>query len=126
MAQLSVTDVATLPVGEFLQRVYSELMVDIPEVVDPRDYSTTSDLLLKLPNRYAFVIELLGHSRYLVRTFKREKNQRAYEDMMDKRDGLADAASAIKLQYQAVSRALTAYEQVAEYGNMPEGKVGRP
>lgn len=126
MAQLSVTDVATMPVGEFLQRVYSELMVDIPEVVDPRDYSTTSDLLLKLPNRYAFVIELLGHSRYLVRTFKREKNQRAYEDMMDKRDGLADAASAIKLQYQAVSRALTAYEQVAEYGNMPEGKVGRP
>jgi hypothetical protein len=126
MAQLSVTDVATLPVGEFLQRVYTELMVDIPEVVDPRDYSTTSDLLLKLPNRYAFVIELLGHSRYLVRTFKREKNQRAYEDMMDKRDGLADAASAIKLQYQAVSRALTAYEQVAEYGNMPEGKVGRP
>lgn len=126
MAQLSVTDIATLPVGEFLQRVYTELMVDIPEVVDPRDYSTTSDLLLKLPNRYAFVIELLGHSRYLVRTFKREKNQRAYEDMMDKRDGLADAASAIKLQYQAVSRALTAYEQVAEYGNMPEGKVGRP
>lgn len=126
MAQLSVTDVATMPVGEFLQRVYSELMVDIPEAVDPRDYSTTSDLLLKLPNRYAFVIELLGHSRYLVRTFKREKNQRAYEDMMDKRDGLADAASAIKLQYQAVSRALTAYEQVAEYGNMPEGKVGRP
>jgi hypothetical protein len=121
-----VTDVATLPVGEFLQRIYTELMVDIPEVVDPRDYSTTSDLLLKLPNRYAFVIELLGHSRYLVRTFKREKNQRAYEDMMDKRDGLADAASAIKLQYQAVSRALTAYEQVAEYGNMPEGKVGRP
>lgn len=124
MTVVNVNSVVSLSTGELIDALYKEVVVSIPENVDPSNFKEVSGLLVKLPNDYAFVNELLAHSRYMVRHFKREKQQREYEDMMDKRDALEDIASSIKLKYQAVSRVISSFEMSASYNEMYQGRKG--
>ena len=110
-------------VGELIESMY-QLVSDIPEEISPTEFMGMSNLLMKLPNDYAFANEMLAHSRYLVRHFKREKKQKEYEDMMDKRDALENIASVIKLKYQAVSRVISLYEMTTDYNSLHQSRLG--
>ena len=119
--QITPTSLFTLSVSEVIDIISNRVLSDIPEGINSEeDVVQLERLLGRLPNDYAYVIELLNHARYYVRYLKRKKLKEEYEDMMDKRDALESIANALKLQYQGVSRMITTYEQRREENNMHE------
>lgn len=119
--QITPTSLFTLSVSEVINIISNRVLSDIPEGINSEeDVVQLERLLGRLPNDYAYVIELLSHARYYVRYLKRKKLKEEYEDMMDKRDALESIANALKLQYQGVSRMITTYEQRREENNMYE------
>lgn len=119
--QITPTSLFTLSVPEVISIISDRVLSDIPEgISSEEDVVQLERLLGRLPNDYAYVIELLSHARYYVRYLKRKKLKEEYEDMMDKRDALESIANALKLQYQGVSRMITTYEQRREENNMYE------
>ena len=119
--QITPTSLFTLSVSEVIDIISNRVLSDIPEGINSEeDVIQLERLLGRLPNDYAYVIELLNHARYYVRYLKRKKLKEEYEDMMDKRDALESIANALKLQYQGVSRMITTYEQRREENNMHE------
>lgn len=117
-------DLVQQSAGELIESVYQEVIGAIPEEINPSNFADMSKLLVKLPNDYAYINQMLAHSRYLVRHYKRIKSMEEYENMMDKRDALIDMASTIKLQYQGVSRVISSYEVSNEYNNMHQSRLG--
>jgi len=113
--------------AEIIQSLYDSIIADIPEEIGPNNFQEVSRLLGKLPNDYAYLVSLLGYSRNLVRQMKRggPDTKVEYEDMMDKSKALDDIASAVKLQYQAVSRMISLYEVQAEYNSMHESRKSK-
>ncbi|AZS49246.1 hypothetical protein BpsS140_00053 [Bacillus phage vB_BpsS-140] len=124
--RITLSRLATLSAVEVVERLSNSILEDVPEGITTEDDIKKLEILLgRLPNNYAYVVELLGYSRSMVRTYKREKEKEKYENAMDLRDALENIASAIKLQYQGVSRMLTAYEQRDEENKMHEYRKER-
>lgn len=121
MKKISPDDLKALPVGTMIQYISDTILHDVPESMDTEyNISQMEVLLSRLPNSYAYIVTLLSYARHYVREYKRNGNKELYEDMMDKRDALESIASAIKLQYQGVSRKITLYEQKYDAVNMWE------
>ena len=80
----------------------------------------------KLANDYVYLTTLSGYARNYVRQIKRKGKDytHEYEDMMDKRTSLEELASAVKIQYQAVSRLLTVRMAIHDENNMTDYRVG--
>lgn len=121
MKKISPDDLKTLPVGMMIQYISDTILNDVPESMDTEyDINQMEVLLSRLPNSYSYIVTLLSYARHYVREYKRSGEKELYEDMMDKRDALESIASAIKLQYQGVSRKITLYEQKYDAVNMWE------
>lgn len=121
MKKISPDDLKTLPVGTMIQYISDTILHDVPESMDTEYNIHQMEVLLsRLPNSYAYIVTLLSYARHYVREYKRSGEKELYEDMMDKRDALESIASAIKLQYQGVSRKITLYEQKYDAVNMWE------
>lgn len=113
----------TMSNSQLLDGLRKSVLVDIPRGVKSEgDLQKIEYLLGKLANDYSYVITMTGYARNYVRQLKRQgkEYQVEYEDMMDKRDTLESIASAIKIQYQAVSRMLTVKIQIGEENNLYE------
>lgn len=105
----------------------SSILVDIPAGVrTEEDLKRIEFLLGKLANDYVYLTTLCSYARNYVRQLKRQGKEfaREYEDMIDKRDSLESIASAVKIQYQAVSRLLTVQMAMKEENNMHDYRVG--
>lgn len=121
MKKISPDDLKTLPVGMMIQYISDTILNDVPESMDTEYNINQMEVLLsRLPNSYSYIVTLLSYARHYVREYKRSGEKELYEDMMDKRDALESIASAIKLQYQGVSRKITLYEQKYDAVNMWE------
>lgn len=121
MKKISPDDLRTLPVGMMIQYISDTILNDVPESMDTEYNINQMEVLLsRLPNSYSYIVTLLSYARHYVREYKRSGEKELYEDMMDKRDALESIASAIKLQYQGVSRKITLYEQKYDAVNMWE------
>ena len=124
--KVTPTNLLTLSVKEVIQLISERVLSDIPEGINSHDdLRIVEERLGRLANDYAYVMELLSYSRTYVRTLKRQGQKEAYEDMMDKRSALEDIASAVKMQYQAVSRMLTAEIQIRDENDMYEYRKAR-
>ena len=113
----------TMSNAQLLDGLRDSVLVDIPLGIQSEDDMKRIEYLLgKLANDYTYVITLGGYAKNYVRQLKRQgkEYQTEYEDMMDKRDTLEGIASAIKIQYQAVSRMLTVRIQQREEMDMHE------
>lgn len=111
----------TMSNSDLLNNLRDIVLVDIPNGVNSEgDLKRIEYLLGKLANDYSYLIQMTGYARNYTRQLKRRgadcKND--YEDMLDKRDTLESIASAVKLQYQAVSRMLTTKIQISEENNL--------
>jgi hypothetical protein len=107
---MNVTDLWTKSNSEIMESLSRTVLEDIPKGIKSADDLERMEYLLgKLANDYVYLITLLNHARNYVRQLKRKgkEYQAEYEDMIDKRDSLEAIASAVKLQYSAVSRMLT-------------------
>ena len=126
MVRLRVTPQSLVMISnsDLIQRLYNEIVVDIPENISPENFSEVNMLLGKLPNDYAYVVSLVGYSRNFTRQLKRQGEKEAYEDMIDKSKALDDIASSIKLKYQAVSRMISLYEVQLDYSDMHQFRNG--
>ena len=102
-----------------LDALASSILVDIPAGV-------RSEEDLQLANDYVYLTSLCSYARNYVRQLKRQGKEfaREYEDMMDKRDSLESIASAVKMQYQAVSRLLTVQMAIKEENHMHDYRMG--
>lgn len=110
-----------------LDALASFVLVEIPTGVNSEeDLKRIEFLLGKLANDYVYLTTLCSYSRNYVRQLKRQGKEyaREYEDMMDKRTSLEEIASAVKIQYQAVSRLLTVQMAMREENNMHDYRVG--
>lgn len=110
-----------------LDALASSILVEIPTGIDNDDDLTKIEFLLgKLANDYVYLISLCGYARNYVRQIKRQGKDysKEYEDMMDKRDSLESIASAVKIQYQAVSRLLTVRMAISEEKQMHDYRMG--
>lgn len=124
--KVTPTNLLTLSVKEVIQLISERVLSDIPEGINSYDdLRIVEERLGRLANDYAYVMGLLSYSRAYVRTLKRQGQKEAYEDMMDKRSALEDIASAVKMQYQAVSRILTAEIQIRDENDMYEYRKAR-
>ena len=110
-----------------LDTLASSILVDIPSGVKSDDDLKRVEFLLgKLANDYVYLTTLCSYARNYVRQLKRQGKEfaREYENMMDKRDSLESIASAVKIQYQAVSRMLTVQIAMREENNMHDYRIG--
>ena len=118
---MNKTSLLTMSVHGVIDDLREKVLGEVPQgITNMEDVEHLEVLLGKLPNDYAYVVSMLGYARNYVRELKRQKDKDRYEDMMDKRDALENIASAIKLQYQGVSRMLTAHEQRRDENGMWE------
>lgn len=123
LLKITPTNLLTLTVSEVIKSISERVLSEIPEGIDMANaehVQRAEQALGRLPNDYAYVMELLSYSRHYVRHLKRSKDKDGYEDMMDKRDALESIGSAIKLQYQGVSRMLTMKIRVDDSDEMHE------
>ena len=110
-----------------LDALASTILVDIPTGVQSEDDLHRIEYLLgKLANDYCYLTALGGYARNYVRQIKRKGKDytHEYEDMMDKRTSLEELASAVKIQYQAVSRLLTVRMAIHDENNMTDYRMG--
>lgn len=110
-----------------LDTLASSILVDIPTGVKSDDDLKRVEFLLgKLANDYVYLTTLCSYARNYVRQLKRQGKEfaREYEDMMDKRTSLEEIASAVKIQYQAVSRMLTVQIAIREENGMTDYRLG--
>ena len=128
-SKITATAIKTISAEEMIRMLVQDLMAEIPEneEEDPVAYMARIEFLLcKLPNDYSYLVSLLSYARSYVRIAKRggSSTKTVYEDMMDKRDALESMASAVKLQYQAVSRILTARIQKTDEMSLHGYRLG--
>ena len=104
------TNLFTMSNTEIIDKLRDTVIEDIPRgIKSDKDLERLEYLLGKLANDYIYLVSMTNYARNYVRQLKRKGKefQVEYEDMMDKRDTLESIASAVKLQYQSVSRMLT-------------------
>ncbi len=81
---------------------------DLPaQIINAEDMEQAGKLLLELSAGYSYVNALLSYAKILSRNAKRTGKKEIYEDLVDKKEVLQNAADSIKQQYNAVSRAVT-------------------
>lgn len=111
----------TMSNTEIIDKLRGTILEDIPKgIKSQKDLERLEYLLGKLANDYVYLISMTNYARNYVRQLKRKgkEYQVEYEDMMDKRESLESIASAVKLQYQAVSRMLTIKIELEEENKM--------
>lgn len=111
----------TMSNTEIIDKLRGTIIEDIPRgIKTEEDLRRLEYLLGKLANDYVYLISMTNYARNYVRQLKRKgkEYQVEYEDMMDKRESLESIASAVKLQYQAVSRMLTIKIELEEENRM--------
>lgn len=119
--KVTPSNLFTMSPEELVRTVSERVLSDIPEgAKDNGDLQRVEESLGRLANDYAYIIGILAYSRNYVRQLKRSGDKEMYEDMMDKRDNLTEISSAIKLQYQAVSRMLTVKIETMSEGDLHE------
>lgn len=107
---MQLINLFTMSNTEIVDKLRDTVIEDIPKgIKSDKDLERLEYLLGKLANDYVYLVSMTNYARNYVRQLKRKGKefQVEYEDMMDKRDTLESIASAVKLQYQSVSRMLT-------------------
>lgn len=102
---------------ELLVWLESKFYVKIPSSLESMfDMQEASRLISKLSNDYTYLTILASYSRIYVRNEKRKGKdfKSIYEDMIDKKEIINDVASAVKQQYQAISRMVTIKKEINE------------
>ena len=106
---------------DIINKLRDTVLENVPQGIKSNaDLERMEYLLGKLSNDYVYLISMTNYARNYVRQLKRQGKdyQSEYEDMMDKRDSLESIASAVKLQYQAVSRMLSIKIELSDENNM--------
>ena len=118
----------TMSNTEIMDKLRGTIIEDIPRgIKTEEDLRRLEYLLGKLANDYVYLISMTNYARNYVRQLKRKgkEYQVEYEDMLDKRESLESIASAVKLQYQAISRMLTIKIELEEENKMHDYRRGK-
>ena len=100
---------------ELFEFLYSEYIKDLPEV---DDLDGLAYKLSEAANVYAFLSGLEAAAKVAVRNAKTSGNKEEYGDAIDRRDVITNMINAIKMQYTAASRIITAKAQAKDEMNM--------
>ena len=101
-----------IPVSEYLTLLEQTILGDIPEDLATTDnMGSAATLLATLSNEYSMLMCLLSYAKTMARELKRSGPKEDYEDMVDRKEITQNFADALKLQYQATSRAVTVWQE---------------
>ncbi len=93
---------------ELFEYLSEHFGITVPnEIITVDDMKEASSKLLFLTNEYSYIMELLSLAKIRCREAKRSGSKESYEDMVDKKEILTNLADSLKLQYSAISRAIT-------------------
>ena len=93
---------------DLLSWLETEFPTQIPEQVDSiEEMQEASKILLRLGNQSSYLTNLSSHAKIATRNAKRSGDKAAYEDMVDRKEVIANQAAAIEKSYNAISRAVT-------------------
>lgn len=97
---------------------------EIPVSIDtPEDISGVGEMLSRIGNTYSYVMSLLAFAQADIRNCRRNKDKISVEDAIDRRDVLDNFVNVIKMQYQTISRMLTAKQESRNEYRMLGGDV---
>lgn len=115
MQQLTVLNLKEWNPKELTNYLLSNFSVDIPPAIEePEDYKRVSKLLSDISGIYSFAMSLLMYAKVQVREARRTGNKSDVEDAIDRKNVLEDFVSIVKMQYNAVSRLISARQQATE------------
>lgn len=115
MQQLTVLNLKEWNPKELTNYLLSNFSVDIPPAIEePEDYKRVSKLLSDISGIYSFAMSLLMYAKVQVREARRTGNKLDVEDAIDRKSVLEDFVSIVKMQYNAVSRLISARQQATE------------
>lgn len=115
MQQLTVLNLKEWNPKELTNYLLSNFSVDIPPAIEePEDYKRVSKLLSDISGIYSFAMSLLMYAKVQVREARRTGNKTDVEDAIDRKSVLEDFVSIVKMQYNAVSRLISARQQATE------------
>lgn len=128
-AKVIPSSLFTMSVSDIVKAVSERVFQEIPEQVKGNDdLAKIEEMLARLANDYAYLVTLVGYARNYSRQLKRagKDSKEMWEDMLDKVSALEEMSSAVKLQYQAVSRILTIKTYSMDGADMHEYRKERP
>lgn len=115
MQQLTVLNLKEWNPKELTDYLLSNFSVDIPPAIEEHeDYKRVSKLLSDISGIYSFAMSLLMYAKVQVRETRRTGNKSDVEDAIDRKNVLEDFVSIVKMQYNAVSRLISARQQATE------------
>ena len=122
-AKVNPSSLFTMSVDDIVRAVSARVLQEIPENVKTNeDLARIEEMLARLANDYAYLVTLAAYSQNYSRRLKREgkESKEMWEDMLDKNAAIESMSSAVKLQYQAVSRILTIKTHTMDQNDMHE------
>ena len=104
--------------------------IQIPtEINSPEAMQNAGNLLGHLTNSYSYLMAVLALLKASTRDAKKktgkgcsEQDKALYEDLVGKRDAVADAVEMVKQEYNAVSRMITVKIEVNRELKMSDGR----
>lgn len=102
------TDILAMDAYDLIDYLTDTHLCSLPVSINTiEDMENASTMLLTLSASYSYLCSLLAFSKVMTRDAKRNLDKQEYEDFVDKRDIIDQITSAVKQQYNALSRAVT-------------------
>ena len=117
-------DLLDLPPKELLKYLFTEFNKESDKV--PRDIETVDDMIaarrkmLRFSAEYSYLVELLSCAKIMTRELKRTGTKEEYEDMIDRREVIANCLSMVDKKYTAISRVVTIKQECNRELNMQQ------
>ena len=97
---------------ELLNWLVSSFTVEIPSaLLSVEDMQYAAQIMSQLAGYYQYLNSLSAYAKIITRQIKRadDKTKEDYEDMVDKKEAINSIIEAVKMTYNALSRAVTIY-----------------
>ena len=107
--------------ADFADQLTEEFIEDIPVSIETaEELRQLSEIMNRTVNRYSYMEALLSYVKIRVREAKRGQDKSFYEDMVDRKEAVQNTADVLKMQYQAMSRAITVRQQIIDELHMSD------
>lgn len=76
--------------------------------------------LMILSSRYSYLLSLSSYAKIAARSLHRKGSKAEYEDMVDRKESILNKLEAVKMEYNSLSRSMTAYQMLQKENEMTD------
>lgn len=108
---------------DLMEYLFFEFTVELPDaIITVDDMQETCTLLPKIINSYTYLSMAAEYSKIIVRQSKGKISKEQYNELIGKRDIIAQACENCKMQYNSLSRMITVKQEINKELLMCEGR----